>query len=140
MLTTNRPMLCTAGLFIAFIFISLFASAQKGTVSGTVRDANGKALAGASIQAQGSTGGVIADNNGNYSIPLNPGRQTIIISFAGFAPMRTAVTVTSGGNTSQDITLSEAGDLGNITVIGSRNVNRTKVETPVPVDVITGDQ
>ncbi|HMJ47361.1 MAG TPA: TonB-dependent receptor, partial [Ferruginibacter sp.] len=133
---TTKPNLRITGFLISFILISFFASAQKGSVSGTVRDPNGKPLAGASIQAQGSASGVIADNNGNYTISLNPGRQTLIISFAGYAPQRTVLTVTAGGTLTQDITLTEAGDLGNITVIGSRNVNRTKVETPVPVDVI----
>jgi iron complex outermembrane receptor protein len=139
MLMTNKSVLRPVFVLL-FSFFSLLATAQKGTVSGTVRDASGKPLSGASIQAQGSTSGVIADNNGNYTISLNPGRQTLIVSFAGYSPMRIPVTVTSGGSVSQDISLAEAGDLGNITVIGSRNVNRTKVETPVPVDVIPVSQ
>ncbi|MEO5984550.1 MAG: TonB-dependent receptor, partial [Ferruginibacter sp.] len=126
----------TFALIITFLVCSFSLSAQKGTVTGTVRDANGKALAGASVQGQGSTEGAIADINGNYSISLNPGRQTINITNAGYAPQRVVVTVTSGTTISEDILLTEAGDLNNITVIGSRNVNRTKVETPVPVDVI----
>ncbi len=136
MLTTNTSLFRTAGLFIVFIFINLFTFAQKGTVTGTVKDANGKVLAGASVKVQKSSAGVIADNNGNYSLSLNPGSYTLMITFAGYAPQLTSVTITSGGTTNQEITLTEAGDLGNITVIGSRNVNRTKVETPVPVDVI----
>jgi len=140
MLRIKRPFYHCTFLFISFIFLGLFATAQKGTVSGTVKDVTGKIMAGASVQVQGSTEGVIADNNGNYSISLNPGRQVLNVSFAGYAPLRTQVNVTSEGNTSLDIILSEAGDLSNITVIGSRNINRTKVETPVPVDVIPVSQ
>ena len=129
-------LLYKATIILTFILTSISSSAQKGTVSGTVKDANGKPLAGASVQRQGSSDGVVADDNGRYNISLDPGRQTLSITFAGYASMRTTVTVVSGQNTSEEITLTEAGDLGNITVIGSRNLNRTKIETPVPVDVI----
>lgn len=136
MLKIKSTLFYTSLIVFCFIIFSLSASAQKGTVSGTVRDANGKVLAGASVQRQGSSEGVVADDKGRYSITLAPGRQTLNITFTGYAPLRTTVTVTSGENTQEDITLTEAGDLGNITVIGSRNLNRTKTETPVPVDVI----
>ncbi len=121
-------------LFLLTLFISFNAFAQSATLSGTIKDAAGQPLAGASVQIQGSKGGVVSDNNGNFSLTTTPGKHTLVVSYVGYATQRTEVTV--AGNTTQDITLSSAGDLNAITVIGSRNASRTRVETPVPVDVI----
>ena len=107
-----------------------------GTIRGTVKDATGQALPGASVQVQGSRGGTITDNSGNYSLGSPTGKQVLIISFVGYSTQRIDVVVTEGTIIQQDVALTEVGDLTNVTVIGSRNASRTRVQTPVPVDVI----
>ncbi len=44
--------------------------------------------------------------------------------------------VTENATTNLDLTLALSGDLTNVTITGSRNPSRTRVNTPVPVDVI----
>ena len=110
--------------------------AQNATVQGLVKDMEGQPLSGASVQIQGTRGGTFTDANGNYSLSVAPGKHTLIVSFVGYATQRTEINVGTGGTTVPDITLQNTGDLSAITVIGSRNVSRTRVETPVPVDVI----
>lgn len=122
------------GLFVCGILLSAGAMAQA-VIKGTVRSANQQLLSGASVQLQGSTKGTTTDNNGNYSLPVTAGKQTIIVSYVGFAPQRFTINV-SGTEVTQDVILMEAGDLSMVTVIGSRNVSRTRTESPVPVDVI----
>jgi hypothetical protein len=39
------------------------------------------------------------------------------------------------GITDQNISLEEGTELNTVTVVGSRNLSRTRVETPVPVDL-----
>lgn len=119
-----------------FIFFIQNVTAQTGTISGYVKDANGQPLSGASIQVQSSKKTTIADNNGMYSLTTNAGKQTIIVSYAGFVAQSFNVTVTENATTKQDVALNPSGELFNVTVIGSRNASRTRVETPVPVDVI----
>lgn len=121
-------------LFVFSIFITAGAIAQS-VIKGTVRNANQQLLSGASVQLQGSTKGTTTDNNGNYSLPVSEGKHTVIVSYVGFAPQRFTVTVT-GKEATQDVVLMEAGDLSMVTVIGSRNMSRTRTESPVPVDVI----
>lgn len=121
------------------IFLTLWAFGQAGNVSGSVKDALGQALPGASIQVLGSKNAAIADNNGNYHLSVPSGKHTIVVSFAGFTTQRTEITVSTDGLT-QDFALKSAGDLTDITVIGTRNATRTRVETPVPVDVIPVSQ
>jgi len=125
-------------VIFAFLLLSnlcLFAQ-STGTIKGMVKDANGQALQGASVQVQGSRGGTTTDNSGNYTLTSPAGRQVLIISFVGFATQRIPVVVTEGTLIQQEVALADVGDLTNVTVIGSRNASRTRVETPVPVDVI----
>jgi iron complex outermembrane receptor protein len=121
-------------LFLLGFFSFVTSFAQNVTLSGSVKNADGQPLAGASVQLQGNTGGVVTDNNGNYSLQAAPGKHILVISYVGHATQRTEVTVS--GNTTQDITLLTVGDLNEVTVTGSRNPSRTRTETPVPVDVI----
>jgi iron complex outermembrane receptor protein len=120
-------------LLVLFGFTPAFA--QNIIVRGTVRDASGQGLAGASITVQGSNQGTLADNSGNYSLSLPPGRHTLTISYVGFNTQNVDVTV---GQTTvvQDIILTGTRDLSTVTVVGSRSAIRTRTETPVPVDVI----
>jgi iron complex outermembrane receptor protein len=121
-------------LLFSFFLSSFNSFAQNATLSGTVKNAEGQPLSGATVQLQGNRGGTVTDNNGNYSLTATPGKHILIISYVGHATQRTEVTV--NGNTTQDITLLSAGELNEVTVTGSRNPSRTRVETPVPVDVI----
>lgn len=55
------------------------------TVSGTVRDFNSKEpLIAATVFAKGTTKGVTADFDGNFSLELAPGVYTIVFQFIGY--------------------------------------------------------
>jgi len=122
-------------VLVQLLMIDAFAQVT-GTIRGTVKDANGLALQGASVQVQGSRGGTTTDNNGNYFLSAPTGKQVLIISFVGHSTQRIDVVVTEGTTLQQDVAMTDVGDLTNVTVIGSRNASRTRVQTPVPVDVI----
>src|SRR5829696_6541600 len=118
-----------------FILFSVIVSfAQTGTIKGSVKDDTGNPLVGASITLQGSPRGTITDNSGSYLLSVGVGKYTLVASFVGFASQRTEITLTETGLT-HDFILTGSGDLGAVTVIGSR-ATRTRTETAVPVDVI----
>ncbi len=126
---------CAKTLFLVVSILTFTSAfAQNATISGTVKDSDGQALAGASVQLQGGSG-TTTDNSGNYSLSATPGRHILVISYVGYATQRTEINVTSGNNT-QNISLVNAGELNTVTVTGSRNPSRTRIETPAPVDVI----
>jgi iron complex outermembrane recepter protein len=115
--------------------------AQNTTVKGTVKDANGNPLVGASITIEGQKGGTITDANGNYSLRVQPGSLTLLVSYVGQETQRISVTVNAGETATQDVTLTGATDLGGVVVVGSRSrIPRSKLTTPVPVDVINTRQ
>jgi iron complex outermembrane receptor protein len=122
--------------FLVTIFLCsfLFSFAQNATIRGTVKDANGQPLSGASIQVQGKRIGALTDNAGIYQLALPAGKYTLIVSYAGTVTQRAEVEAGSG--TTQDFSMASAGFLDDIVVVGSRSVTRTRTETPVPVDVI----
>ena len=56
---------------------------QGKSVSGKVTDSSGASLPGVSVVLQGTTNGVITDNNGNYSLSNIPENATLQFSFVG---------------------------------------------------------
>ncbi len=128
-----------AFLTMAFLFFAaLYAKAQTGTITGTVKDVNGVPLSGASVSIQGQNKGTTTNASGSYSLKVPAGTYTVIVSYVGQAPQTVTVTVVAGGTTESNTTLAQAADLGAIQVVGSRSkLPRTIISTPVPVDVIT---
>lgn len=104
-----------------------FASAQ---ISGTVLDENGVPLGGASVVKKGTSVGTTTDFDGNFSIVADMG-ETLVVSFIGFEVKEVIVDATV-----MNITLTSGIQLAEAIVIGSRNPNRTALESAVPVDVI----
>ena len=117
------------------LFTAIAAQAQNVTIRGTVRDAGGQPLPGASVTIQGSSRGAVADASGNYSISVTPGSYKLVVSYVGY-PTQVISVITGETGAVQDLVLTGSRDLGVVTVIGSRSTARTRVETPVPVDVI----
>jgi len=71
-------------LLVFLMFGITSALAQGKTVSGMVSDISGLPLPGASVIIKGTTTGVSADFDGNYSINTSQG-QTLVFSFVGYA-------------------------------------------------------
>src|SRR5436305_532553 len=122
-------------LLLFFVSSFAFSASFAQTIRGSVRDITGLNLAGASVTIQGSSKGAIADNDGNYSLAVAPGKYVLLASFVGYATQRAEVTVNEKG-AEHDFVLGNSGDLGTVTVVGSRSAARTRTETPVPVDII----
>jgi len=133
-------MIRVASMLAILLLAFQWASAQTGTIKGIIKDATGDPLTGASVTVEGMQGkrtGSTTDAAGRYTLVLAPGTYTIVVTYVGQTPQRQQMTVTAGNATQQDFTISGASDLDGIVVVGSRSRNnRSKLSTPVPVDVI----
>ncbi|MEO9891418.1 TonB-dependent receptor [Aurantibacter sp.] len=120
-------------LFILIIFSSLgFLHAQEIEVTGKTTDLSGEILPGVNLLIKGTTKGAVSDFDGNYTIDV-PADGTLVFSYLGYADLEVAV----NSRNTIDIALEEAAEMLTETiVIGSRGASRTKLNTPVPVDVI----
>ncbi len=74
---------------------------QQRSVSGVISDENGNAKFRINIQIEGTTIGLISDNNGRFSITVPNQNAVLIVSFVGYNTQRIPV----GGRTSFNVSL-----------------------------------
>ncbi|MCM4165409.1 MULTISPECIES: TonB-dependent receptor [unclassified Arenibacter] len=88
---------------------------QTFTVSGTIMDSNGQPLPGANIVEKGTTNGVTADFDGNFSISVENEDVVLVVTYIGFATKEVGV----NGQRTLNITLEEsAAGLDEVVLIG----------------------
>jgi hypothetical protein len=126
-----------AGLFaLLFIMGTLnfaLAQGQLGTISGTVTDAQGAVVAGATVEATNIATGdkrtATTSDNGNYSLPnLTVALYNVTVNASGFAPSTVKdVKVSVAFNTTQDFALNPAG--ASETVVVSTGDAQTQINT-----------
>ncbi|HEX6169862.1 MAG TPA: TonB-dependent receptor [Chitinophagaceae bacterium] len=138
MISTLKLSFRSLGFLSLCFFITINAMAQTSALRGTVRDANGLPMAGASVILEGTKRGTVTDASGNYEFKVSPGTYTLVISYVGVVTQRKQVTVTAGSISEDVFEMQNSGDLNRIIVVGSRSsISRSRTQTPVPVDVIS---
>jgi len=83
-------------IFIIFLsFCQLILAQDKGTVNGklTDKEMGGEALPFANVYVKGTSIGSTTDMDGNYTISVPVGEQTIVFSFVGYTTIEKVVTV-----------------------------------------------
>ncbi len=88
-------------LLAGLMLLSLGASAQS-KVSGTVTDASGEPIIGATIMEAGTKNGTVTDFDGNYTITVSP-NATLHITYVGYSD----VDVKVNGRTTVNVTLTD---------------------------------
>lgn len=78
-------------LFLLFFSISLYSFAQKHTLTGTIYDEDKNVLAFADVMIKNSTKGVVADEQGQFSIEIAP-KDVLKISYLGFESKEIVIT------------------------------------------------
>ena len=114
-------------ILIFTLFISTIGLAQiRGTISGVIsdKDNNNAPLALANITIKGSATGTSADQDGKYSLSLNPGNYVLVVRFLGYDTIEIPVTVRSNENTVINTTLgSSSVKLGDVVIKTTRRKN-----------------
>ena len=108
---------------------------NEGTIKGTVRDDLGP-LFGASVILIGESIGTITDFEGNYSLTVTEGEYELEVSYIGYTTIQQTIKVAADEVVTVDITLLDGVGLEEVIIVGSRSEGRTKIESPVPVDII----
>jgi iron complex outermembrane recepter protein len=130
----RRKYIFFLALTLSLFLLSICVHAQdQKTISGTVKDIDsGEPIAGASIAVKGSTVGTTTDSNGQFTLQARVGNE-LAVSFIGYATSIVRVTEADA----YDIKIKfQVEELMEIVVVGSRNQNRTVIESPVPIDII----
>lgn len=123
---------------LIFLLISISYSsklwAQSKTVKGAVFDVADKSpMIGVTVIIKGENNGTVTDENGKFSLIYSGDSAVLLFNYLGYTDMQIPV----NGQATVDVLMTEdAKGLDEITIVGSRNANRTKIESAVPVDVI----
>ena len=105
---------------------------SQGTITGTIVDGDlGDPLPGASVMVKGTTAGVAADFDGNFSIEVSKSSGTLVVSYIGYISKEVAFT--SAGNIGTIQLMPNAQELEGVVVISSIAIDR---KTPVAVSTI----
>ncbi|PCE62571.1 SusC/RagA family TonB-linked outer membrane protein [Sediminicola luteus] len=105
-------MIC--GLLISQLGFATTEGNFQSAVSGTVTDADGVPLPGASVVVKGTTTGAQTDFDGNYSITASSD-ATLVFSYVGYASKEIAV----NGQSTINVSLSEdLNELDEVVVLG----------------------
>ena len=121
---------------------------RRGSISGHATDVNHDALVGARVEVQPSGYSVTTDQQGAFTISdLTPGKYTLTITYVGFKPFSTEVTVQSGAVTSADEALEIESVNQQVIVPGerehgeiealNREINADNIVQVLPAEVIT---
>ena len=81
---TVKTMMRSFVIVCLSLLLPAVALAQGRKLTGTVTDEAGEALIGATVAEVGSSKGVITDYDGNFSLSLSSGTQSIRVSFVGY--------------------------------------------------------
>ena len=85
----------------AFLFATIATAQIKGTLTGVIidKDSNNDALAFATVLVKETKNNISSDEDGKFSINLNPGNYTIEFSFIGYESIEKTVTIKRGQQT-----------------------------------------
>ena len=102
---------------------------SKGIVTGRITDEESQILPGATIIIEELHTGVTADINGFYTLPnLDPGKYKLRISYVGYTPVITEITVKEGKIQENNITLHSGMELGEVQVKGAFSGQRRALQ------------
>ncbi|MBW8683705.1 TonB-dependent receptor [Chitinophaga rhizophila] len=129
----NRTILLLLCLFVPFAA----AFAQKQRITGKVTDATtGVPLEGITVRVKQAATGTLTTKDGAFAIEAT---SDDVLEFSAIGFRLQSVPV--NGRTVVDVQLaSTVSELSQVVLVGSRSGGRARIETPVPVDVISMSQ
>ncbi|MBC8770526.1 TonB-dependent receptor [Arenibacter sp. BSSL-BM3] len=105
-----------------------FDGLYQQSVTGQVVDENGVPLPGVSVLEKGTTNGVAADFDGNYSITVGGENSTLVFSYIGYSSKEVLV----GASSTVDVQMElDASQLDEVIVVGYGTQIKAKVTNAV---------
>tara|TARA_R110002167_G_scaffold13570_20_gene56284 strand:+ start:265 stop:2994 length:2730 start_codon:yes stop_codon:yes gene_type:complete len=120
--------------FAIMAFFMTAVAFSQGTITGTIVDGElGGPLPGANVLVQGTTNGVSADFDGNFTIEVESNTGVFVVSYIGFTSKKVPFTTT--GSIGSIMLLPDAEELEGVVVTGILDIAKDR-ETPVAVSTI----
>ncbi|MGH7719278.1 MAG: TonB-dependent receptor [Gemmatimonadaceae bacterium] len=145
--TTHEASRYCRALALAAALPLLTAAGRAGAqgpaeITGRVIDAATRApLRGVAIAVAGTSLGAITRSDGSYRMAVSPGSYVVSARFLGYTPAGQTANVEGGGSIRADFALERSVvGLGEVVVTGTRRPDRTVVDAPAPIDVLTSEE
>lgn len=122
-------------LLLSAIFCLLInAMAQNRTITGRITNANGEAVAGASVLVRGTSIGTTTNSNGNFTLTVPARARTLVVSSVNMATQEVAIT---GNNINVTLAASNT-NLQEVVVVGYSTT--TKEAFTGSAKAVSGDE
>ncbi len=124
------------------LLTTVLASAQTGTITGTVTTYDGRPAESVNVTVNGTSRGATVGRNGNYQINnVQPGRQTVVASFIGLETQERTVTVQANETVTVNFTLREnSAQLREVVVSSQRPANKPTNIAKMPLKNLENPQ
>ncbi|MFN0202696.1 MAG: TonB-dependent receptor domain-containing protein [Bacteroidia bacterium] len=120
-------------VLMCFQCLMLWSWAQKVNVTGKITDKSKNPISGASIIEKGTYNGAYSQDDGSFALVCDANNATLVINMFGF----TTQEIKPAGRVYLEIVLKEEMlNLSGVEIVGTRNLNRTAIETPVAIEII----
>lgn len=120
---------------VILIAMPMMVFSQTRQVTGVVKNSKGDPIPSASVQQKGTSKGVIADENGRFTITVTGESPVLTISSAEFSAMEIPV----GSSASYDVVLQEAGNMSEV-MVTALGISRKERSLGYSTQQIKGDQ
>ncbi len=108
-------------------------SSADYVVKGTLTDANGEPIIGASIFEKGTRNGTVTDTNGNYSLRVGSASSTLVVSYVGYESKEMKASAANGSTTLRE----DSKSIDEVVVVGYGSVKKS--DLTYSVSKITSD-
>ncbi|MBJ6368789.1 SusC/RagA family TonB-linked outer membrane protein [Snuella sedimenti] len=115
--------------------IETVSEIQQITVKGTITDASGMPLPGASILEKGTSNGAQSDFDGNFTLNVSSDDVVLVISYIGYATKEVAV----AGQSNITIALAENAAALDEVVVTALGIKRSKRSLAYSITKVDGD-
>ena len=115
-------------LFLLLALLTVSVAQAQTAVTGTITDAdNGDPLIGASILVTGTSTGAVTDFDGNFSVNVPEGAESLTVSYTGYSTQVVPYT----GQTTLTIAMTSGELLDEVVVVGYGTVTQKQVTSAV---------
>lgn len=122
-------------LVLLLVSSAVSLTLAQRTISGKVIDESGESLIGATVLVKGTTTGTVTDIDGNYSIRVLEGSNTLEFSYTGYATKEVEI----GSSNILDVTMStDIAQLSEVIVVGYNSVKKSDMTSSVTT--VTGEK
>ena len=133
MLGAGMMWMPTSAILAAQMNNAAMSVQQNQSIKGTVVDATGETLIGASVKVAGTTNGVVTDMDGNFTLNCKPG-ATLEVSYIGYKTM--TVKAANG----MQIKMQEDGKALNEVVVTALGIKRDRKALGYGLEEVKGEE